>query len=244
MRIDFTIGHFTLVIEIHHEPYAVECWASDSNDWCLHSDPRQWPNTNYKSSTHNLQMFSHELKFMKHIKKRPKITNYYLANGTMSNNPNFMHCLNGCFYRINQHRMQNRLYKSDTCIACSRAKSINTNRLIIDTWCLYFIMLMCDMDTCLSWYSRNFRADEFSTKKPIYFFSFNFANVNEFADKSNNVYMDRANILHNVHIDSICFGRPMGFVVTFKLSFELNLNIHTFEFRANCCFMQHQDQQF
>lgn len=30
----------SLVIEIHHKPYAVECWASDNNDWCLHSDPK------------------------------------------------------------------------------------------------------------------------------------------------------------------------------------------------------------
>lgn len=44
----------SLVIEIHHKLYAVECWASDNNDWCLHSDPKQWPNTNYKSSTQNL----------------------------------------------------------------------------------------------------------------------------------------------------------------------------------------------
>lgn len=50
-----------------------------------------------------LQMISQELKFMKRIEKRSKITNY-LANGTMSNSPNFMHCLNEGFYRINQHR--------------------------------------------------------------------------------------------------------------------------------------------
>lgn len=96
----------SLVIEIHHKPYAVECWASGNNDWCLHSDPKQWPNTNYKSSTQNLQMFSDELKFMKHTEERPKITNYLAngTNGTMSNNPYFMHCLNECFYRISQHR--------------------------------------------------------------------------------------------------------------------------------------------
>lgn len=44
------IFHLWLKFTISRIVY-VECWASDNNDWCLHSGPIhciQWPNTNYK----------------------------------------------------------------------------------------------------------------------------------------------------------------------------------------------------